>query len=160
MIAATAIAAIIQLRHLRSSNQLAALTECREVIESQRFFAARRFLEVDLSNMMKQPGFVARLKPRIMDDELEPAQFVGNFFENMGAFVKYGIIDKDIACDLWGGAVLSSWRLLFPITRVRREALDPALLENFEFLAVLCEDFVAKHPLGTYPKGMRRMPDA
>ena len=44
VITATAAAAIVQLRHLRSSNQIAALTECCEVIASQRFFAARRYI--------------------------------------------------------------------------------------------------------------------
>ena len=35
VIGATAIAAIIQLRHMRGSNQIIALTECRETLESE-----------------------------------------------------------------------------------------------------------------------------
>ena len=157
VITATAAAAIVQLRHLRSSNQIAGLTECCEVIASQRFFAARRYIEAELPELLKRPDFPVRFKARVLDDEFEPLQFAANFFENMGAFVKYGIIDKDIACDLRGGAVLRSWQVLLPAVRMRREVVSPALWENFEYLAVLCEDLNVKHPAGTYPRSLRRM---
>jgi hypothetical protein len=45
-----------------------------------------------------------------------------------------------------------------PIISIRRRILDaPALLENFEYLAMLCEDFETRHPNGAYPSGARRM---
>jgi len=47
VIAATAFAALVQLRHARSSNQIAAVTEMRETIESERFRAARRFMDAN-----------------------------------------------------------------------------------------------------------------
>ena len=42
VIATTAIAAIVQLRHMRSSDQIAALNELRETIESEHYQAAVR----------------------------------------------------------------------------------------------------------------------
>ena len=38
----------------------------------------------------------------------------------------------------------------------RRSAGD-ALWENFEYLAVLAQDWLAMHPKGTYPAGVRRL---
>jgi hypothetical protein len=161
VIAATAITAVIQLHHLRGSNQIVALTEIREVIESDKFAAARHFIAYDLPDLMKKPGLADDLKTApVFDKRLEPAGFVGDIFENLGGLVKYRIIDPTIACDLWGGVVLSTWTSLLPVTTVRRQHSTrfSALWENFEYLAVLSEDFLARHPAGTYPTRVRRMP--
>jgi hypothetical protein len=159
VIAATAIAAIVQLRHLRSSNQISAISGVQEAMESAEFAAARRFIQNDLPRLMKEPRFAERLANRVMDDELASLNHLSNLFENLGVFCKYGIIDKDVACDLFSGPALSSWNAMAPFIAIRRRVLDaPALLENFEYLAMLCEDFEARHPDGAYPRGARRMP--
>jgi len=49
VIAATAIAAIVQLRHARSSNHIAALNELRETTEVPDFQAALYFVQGELS---------------------------------------------------------------------------------------------------------------
>jgi hypothetical protein len=125
VIAATAFAAIVQLHHLRGSNQIVALTEIREVVESAKFFAARRFLVEELPSLMKEPGFKEGLKAPLFDKRLEPASYIGNIFEGLGTLVKYRIIDRDIACDLWGGVVLSAWAQLLPVTTTRRQRPGP-----------------------------------
>jgi hypothetical protein len=158
VIAATAVAAIIQLRHLRSSNQITAITGVQDTIESAEFAAARRFIQNELPRLMKDPQFASQLENRVLRDELQSVSRVGNVFENLGVFCKYGIIDKEIACDLFSGPILSSWTALAPFFAIRRRVLDaPALFENFEFLAMLAEDFEARHPDGAYPAGARRM---
>ena len=48
VIAASAIAALLQLRHMRGSNQIIALNEVRETIESPAFQAAERFVVQEL----------------------------------------------------------------------------------------------------------------
>jgi hypothetical protein len=160
VIAATAFAAIVQLHHLRGGNQIVALTEMREVVESEKFVAARRFLVDELPSLMKEPGFKEGLMAPLLDKRLEPASYIGNVFENLGTLVKYRIIDRDIACDLWGGVVVTAWASLQPMTVIRRQRAGPwgALWENFEYLAVLSEDFYNSHPQGAYPQGVRRMP--
>jgi hypothetical protein len=159
VISATAVAAIIQLRHLRGSNQLVALNEIGEVVDSKEFAAARQFVQHELPVLMRDPGFAERLRAPLVDDTLHPLSLVGNLFENLGTYVKYGIIDPDIACDVLGGVVLSTWTSLYPVVIIRRQTTEnlSALWENFEYLAVLSEDFAARHPDGAYPKGVRRM---
>jgi hypothetical protein len=162
VIAATAFAAIVQLHHLRGSNQIVALTEIREVVESEKFQAARHFIVDELPILMQEPGIKEGLLAPLMDKRLEPASYIGNVFENLGTLVKYRIIDRDIACDLWGGVVVTAWTSLQPVTAIRRQRPGPwiALWENFEYLAVLSEDFYKSHPQGAYPEGVRRMPQA
>lgn len=156
VIAASALAAVLQLRHTRGSNQIVALTECRETLESDDFQNARQFVTVALPELMKDPEMARKLEFPFFPAELRPASNVANFFESMGAFVRFNIIDRRIACDLWCSVVVSSWNALLPITRIRRK-LDPGIWENFEYLAVLCEEFMERYPT-SYPAQMRRMP--
>lgn len=156
VIAASAIAALLQLRHTRGSNQIIALTECRETLESQAFQDARQFIIASLPALMEDPAIVKALRGPYFPSELRPISFVANFFESMGAFVRHRIIDKEIACDLWCGVVLSMWKAVLPVIRLRRE-LDPGIWENFEYLAVISQRFMETHPT-SYPAGLPRMP--
>lgn len=156
VIAASAMAALLQLRHMRGSNQIIALTECREKLESAEFQDAREFVALKLPELLKDPAVQAKLARSFFPSELRPAGNVANFFESMGAFVRFNIIDRRIACDLWCGVVVGSWNGLLPVIRIRRK-IDPGIWENFEYLAVLSEDFMDRHPT-SFPQHMRRMP--
>lgn len=159
VIAASAIAALMQLRHMRGSNQIQALTECRETLESDRFQEARRFITHRLPALLQDPHMREQFeKAQTFPDELQQISFVANFFESMGAFVRFGIIDRTIACSLWCAVVVSSWDSLLPVTEMRRQT-DAAIWEYFEYLAVLSKRFMEEHPT-TYPRGMERMPAA
>lgn len=158
VIAASAVAALIQLRHMRGSNQIVALTECRETLESPEFREAQRFVSYELPERLKDPH-EARKAARIpFVDEYQAIATVANFFESMGLFVKTGIIDKRIACDFWAYVVLRNWQALLPITSYVRKTLDAqALWENFEYMAALSERYQLEHP-SAYPPGMPHMP--
>jgi hypothetical protein len=52
------------------------------------------------------------------------------------------------------------WDCLKPIVAMRRVATNSAAIyENFEYLAVLEQDFQAKHKGDNYPRGVRRLMD-
>jgi hypothetical protein len=157
VIAATAIAALAQLRHSRGSNQILALTECREVLESEAFAAALVFVRRVLPEKMKDPAIRAKLLTPPLSDELRAINIVGNFFESMGSFVKHDIIDAEIACDLWSGIVSTSWESLTPVLAIMRRSVGPALWENFEYLAFISSSYNKKHPDGTYPRTASRL---
>ena len=156
VIAASAIAALLQLRHMRGGNQIVALTECRETMESREFQEARQFVRTKLPDLLRDPAIVQAIATGPMPLELYSANYIGNFFESMGGFVRFGIIDKTIACDLWCGVVYGSWLSLVPMTRVIRKR-DPGLWENFEYLAVLSKRFMERQPT-SYPARMERLP--
>lgn len=157
VIATTAIAALIQLRHMRSSNQITVLTEVRETLESERFAQARRYILEEVQRLVDDPAGRAKLgAPPPMPADLESIRMLANFFENVGVFVKYGIIDPEIACDMWSSVVLDTWDQLEPVVAIRRMR-NLALWENFEYLAVLSQDYIRKNAAGSYPAGMRRM---
>lgn len=160
VIAASAIAALIQLRHMRGSNQIIALTECRETIESREFSEAQRFVSFELPKRLQQAD--ERLKMAVLpfSGDYEALGSVANFFESMGLFVKTGIIDRRIACDFWSYIVIRNWNALLPITTyVRHTLAAPQLWENFEYLAMLSKRYMDENPQGSYPAGAPRMPE-
>jgi Domain of unknown function (DUF4760) len=158
VIAASAAAALVQLRHMRGSNQIVALTECRETLESPEFREAQRFVSYELPKRLNDPAECRKAAQLPFSGEYEAIGTVANFFESMGLFVKTGIIDKHIACDFWSFVVLRNWNALLPITSyVRDKIAQPALWENFEYMAALSEAYQRDHET-SYPAGMGRMP--
>jgi hypothetical protein len=160
VIAASAIAALVQLRHMRSSNQIVALTECRQTLESPEFREAQKFVSYELPKRLRDPVERVRVAELPFTGEYEAIGTVANFFESMGMFVKKRIIDEQLACDFWCYAVLRNWHALLPVVTYARRKLDvPQLWENFEYMAVLAERFLKTHPEGAFPAGIRRMPE-
>lgn len=158
VIAASAAAALFQLRHMRGSNQIMALNEVRETVESPSFQAAELFI-IQLTKRFDDPAVREALLAPFLTPEFQPVRMVANFFETFGALVKNGIIDEYIACDLWGGVVERNWDALQIITSSRRTARDaPQLWENFEYLATMSKRFLKTYPRGTYPRTMERLP--
>lgn len=157
VILTSAIAALVQLRHMRGSNQIVALTECRETLESPEFRAAQRFVSFELPNRLRDPAEAKRVATIPFSGQYEAIATVANFFESMGLFVKNGIIDKDIACDFWAFVIMRNWDALAPVVEYVRRETAPSLWENFEYMAVIASQYNARHP-SSYPAGWPRMP--
>jgi len=157
VIAATAVAALAQLRHMRSSNQIAALIAMQQTLESERFTGHRRFVVEEIPKLIADPVGRSKLAADVLPADVEAVREVGNFFELMGSFVKLGIIDRALVLDLWDGVVFKTWKRLEPVVMIRRTVSYPGTWVNFEYLAVICEESASKQPGGKYPRGMRRM---
>jgi hypothetical protein len=162
VIAATAIAAIVQLRHARSSNHIAALNELRETQETPEFLAAQHFIQSELSTRLKDPAFRYQIDaPSARTDETRPliakVNTIGNYYEGMGMLVKRGLVDKDIVLEMWCDVISGTWGWLAPVAAVARRTSGDQVWENFEYLTVLAQDWSAAHPRGTYPAGVRRI---
>jgi hypothetical protein len=159
VIAASAMAALFQLRHMRGSNEIAALTELRETIESPQFQARFRELLGPFQDRMNDPAFrrIVMSEKRLSGiEEFQSAINVGNFFENAGVLVKHRIVDADLFCDLWGSNVVGAWSALEHLIANRRLVTGSYLYENFEYLVLVSERFAAKYPNGTLPLRLER----
>jgi len=160
VIASTAIAALIQLRHMRSSNQITALNEFRETLESEYYRDAFERVQQTLPDLLEDPRIRREIvagKALVTIKELVPVRALTNVFELCGAFIKRGIIDPDVVCDLWGDVVLRNWELVAPlVVNLRAARQTDAIWENFEHLAAVCSDFQKAHPHGTVTKRFAR----
>lgn len=160
VIAASAVAALLQIRHMRSGNAISLLTAYNNEFDTQEFQLAFAYVRSEL------PG---RLGDDTVLDELANAPpFVGefaairtiaNFFEDMGAFVLTRLLDPRIVCMLYAENVTSAWKSIAPVAALLRHKLDsPSIWENFEYLAVLSADFIERYPQGLFPQSLKRMP--
>lgn len=160
VIAASAIAALIQLRHMRGSNQIVALNEFREAMESPDIRQAQQFVSFELPERLHDPAERAKITTLPFSGDYERIGTIANLFEGMGNFVRNGIIDRRIACDIWGYVVLRNWNALSPLITYMRRTLElPQLWENFEYLAALSKRYIEERPNGSYPLDVPHMPE-
>ena len=157
VIAITAFAAIRQMSHMRMGNQVALFTAYNTEWDSPEFskaFAVVRTLRAGELNDETLQGFITGSWP----GDLHSIRLIANFFEDLGAFVYSGILSSDIVCTLYSANVMEAWECLSPIVFfVRAGRKSEAIWEYFEYLAVASEDYIAAHPAGSYPAGVRRM---
>lgn len=159
VIAASAGAALMQLRHMRKSNEIDIVERWSEVVASDRFQHARWFVAHDVPALLADPERVRALQWDPFPPELAPVRIICNHFEVVGSFVRFGSVDAFVTCELWAVIVLECWRAIAPITALmRRRYQANGIWENFEYLAVLSEDYLAKHASENYPRSVRRMP--
>jgi hypothetical protein len=167
IIGATAIVALVQLRHLHAGNQINAILNITQVINGPAFRAATDLIGAQLASAAEDPAFrgywiaLSRGATPAVDPkhaDLRAAVVASaNTYEELGVLVRNGIIDKKIFVEGFCSPLLGLWRRLAPLTAFFREAeSDDALWENFEYLAVLSEDWLQEHTT-TYPPDMRRM---
>jgi len=168
IIAATAIAAMVQLRHLRASNQITAMLSIGNQFESAEFRNATTLVRRDLDAALEYPAYreytIAMTRrtripavPKEYDDLFNAASLVGNTFEELGILMKNGIIDRDLFLDRYGWAILQTWnRFQRTVAWARDVSNEPTIWENFEYLTVLAQDF-ARERGSTYPKGVRHL---
>ncbi len=168
VIAATAIAAIVQLKHLRAANQITALLAVRNELDSVDFRRAEVVVREELPAMLADPLYcrfeiaLVRHEVQSKTDERyqrvrESANLIGNTFENIGSMVKNGILDEHLIMDIYCWIVGSYWDNLASLTAMYRVATgQPAIYENFEYLAILSKRYLKAYPQ-TFPAGMERL---
>ena len=158
VITASAIAALLQIRHMRSGNQIAAFNELRETMESTAFRDALHFIRTEAPDRLKDPVILSAIVEGNLSGEYAPIRMVANVYESLGLFVRIGMMDRVIACELWSLIVLDIWNKLRPLTAALRSAYSSAIWINFEYMAALSEQRVAGFHADEYPAGVKRMP--
>lgn len=157
VIAATAVAAMIQLRHLRASNQLSALLEVLEQWNGPELRSAYAAL-YDLPAQIEDPAYTAGLrKPGAVNRSTHTALLVCDFWEQIGSYVKLGLLDEDVLMDVICSQIANTWQRAWPMIKILRERGGSSAYENFEYLAVCGLRWQQRYPDGSYPRRVPRM---
>lgn len=123
IVGATAIAALIQLRHLRAGNQITALLTIGDRLQSERFRDAAYLVSHRLATALEDPTFrtfiIARQRgettPEVAPEYAtinQAALLVGNTYEEIGNLVKNGVIDETLFMDQYCQSIARLWALL------------------------------------------------
>lgn len=156
VITAGSIAAFIQLRHLRKGNQLSGLLSVLELFQQPHFHELINFVRSELPERMKDDGFRASLKQLPVDRRIHPELHVADMYEEIGSYVRGGLIDEDMFLLGHWLNVLLYWSLLEPSMEIVRRH-SPHTFENFEFLAARALIWRERHPQGNYPGTLPRV---
>jgi len=74
-------------------------------------------------------------RPRRKDFEVHQETVVLSFFEEVGTYIKFGLLDPDVIYDYAGPIVQATWERLSGIIALQRAAYGgPELWENYEYL--------------------------
>ncbi|HET9343994.1 MAG TPA: hypothetical protein VFO25_13885 [Candidatus Eremiobacteraceae bacterium] len=158
VIGATAVAAVVQLRHLRASNQLSALLEILDQWNAPALREAYARFHSDLPAKLTDPNFRADYSNEgSMDRSAHPEMLVFDFWEQVGTYAKHGLIDERILLDIISAQVYNAWKRASPAIVLARKTNGGAVAENFEYLAVRAALWNKKYGDGTYPRSLPRM---
>jgi hypothetical protein len=159
VIAATAIAAVIQLRHMRAGNQLNALLTLMQMWDSREMQRHNHYVRTELQEKIKDPAFLKTFELGYMPRADHPELLVADFWEQIGTFMKYGLIDERSWLDIASAQIIRAWHDLEPVMVTARRRTGPAAFENFEYLAVRATLWTTRSPEGYYPRNLPRMAD-
>lgn len=156
VIAATAIAAFVQLRQIRRSNQLAGLQSTFAMLLDPSVRELLNYVRHGLPDRMNDEKFRAGLREIPVDRRAHPELYLCDLYNHVGSFVRNGLIDEDVYLQTEWYNVNLCWSLLRDaIAQVRSNR--PYVFENFEWLAARAQHWRDEHPRGDYPQGERRM---
>jgi len=156
VIFATAIAAIVQLRHMRASNQLqgqiAILSQPFEPVLMESF----EFVTHELAERMKDPAFRRDLETTMpIDRRVHKELRLCDYYERLGSMLKYGLFWEELYFD--NSSPERFWKLVSPGIAIQRRVRGNVLYENFEYLVARSRQWDARHPNGNYPADTPRL---
>jgi len=159
VLGAAASAAFVQLRHMRTNNQLQAILSIGRDFHEERMQHAFAFVQSGLEPAMADAAYRAELARRgFVDARKHPEMEVCNWFDQAGMLVKGGFIDEDVFFEAYAKLVDYCWSVLSPVVAVLRRERGPTQYESFEYLAVRARMWRARYANGTYPRGTPRAP--
>lgn len=160
IIGATAIAALIQLRHIRASNELSAFNEALELWHSPPLQAGFTFIQRELKRKMEDQQFRAELDTDgVVDHAAHPDLYVCDFFDNIGVMVSLGMMREDVILHPAGQLIATLWTTLSPTIAIMRRKRGRQLYVSLEYLATRAIAWQRRYPDGFQAGGWNRLPN-
>jgi len=157
VIIATAIAGLIQLRHLRAQNTLNAELAILKDGGDPHFREWREDVAGELQTKLKDLAFLAEYDVPNVDRSKHPELYACDWFEQIGSYLKYGLLEPDVLLDVTGTSINRLWNQLAPAVERMHLTRGDSLYENFEHWAARGRLWAKAHPGGAYPKNVPRM---
>ena len=157
VIAATAIAAVVQLNHLRTSNQLTGLLSVVGRSEDPQLIEWSNSIKAHVARL-SDPEFRRVLDDNTFDRNDAPWLHLYNWYDYVGSLAKQRLIPVDAVVDVFAFRVVRDWEVGEQLIAICRRKDGPGVWENFEYLVVESKEYIAKNPNGTYPKDKMRLP--
>src|SRR5262249_46188324 len=101
-----------------------------------------RFVFSELAQHMKDDAFrrdVALIG--VSDDRVHKELVVLRYFDRIGAYIRFGLVDREIVYTSYRYRILICWENLSEVVAIHRHIADPHFWENVEFLVNDCAEW-------------------
>lgn len=162
VIGASAVAALVQLRHMRAGNELDALLSLENDFRRHEFQVAIRYVQEQLPQRLADSAYRRELEaPGFVDSSAHPELVVCNWFNEIGTLLKHGLVAEAPFMDLFGRLIVHCWALVASAVAIMRRTRGAAQYHDFEYLAIRAARWLDRYPQGTFPRGIAResLPD-
>lgn len=157
VIGASAIAAVIQLRHMRASNQLDAVLSLERDFRAPELQSAFKYVQSELPEKLRDSAYRRDLTELGFVDPLaHPEVVLCNWFNAMGTLLKHRLVTEETFMDLFGRLIAYYWGALGGVVALMRRKRGNAQYHDFEYLAIRAQHWVESHPHGMFPKNSHR----
>lgn len=142
-----------QLEQLRHATQLDGTMRIFDTLRSENVSQALRFVMAELEDRLKDETYRQEAeKPGGVDSVTHKERIIFTVFEEVGTYVRHGLVNGDVIYDLYSSVIIGCWRRLSPLVGVQRVAFgDDQLWANFEFLCEGAKVWEAAHPGNPVP---------
>ena len=157
VVGGSVIAALVQLRHMRSGNQLQALLSLERDFRGPQLQAALTYVQEHLPQRLEDPAYRRDLDQLgFIDPEVHPEMVACNWLNEMGTLVKRNLVSEGTFMDLFGRLIVHCWKHLSPAIAIMRRKRGQAQYHDFEYLAVRAAAWLQRNPQGTAPRPFAR----
>jgi len=155
-----AVATLVQLRHIRASNDLSTFSEAFELWYSSPVQGGLAFIQRELATKIKDPEFRRELDTAgPVDHSRHPELNVLDFFDNIAIYLVMGNMREDMIMQAAGQLARSLWSTLSPTIAIMRRQRGPQMYAPFEYLVWRAQLWHERYPNGYVPKGFERLPN-
>ncbi len=156
VIGLTAYAAMRQISHLRSGNQVAALLPLTEKYQTPEIQESLDYVVGKLNSDLRDPAVRAGVIARPSSGAARQANKIFNFYESVGALVCARALDLQLVLRYF---TLPSemWEIGGDFIALTRSTRGNEVFENFEALVAMQLAYEKRHGTSLYPRGLPRL---
>lgn len=158
VITATAIAAIVQLRHLRTSNQLAGLLNILGRSEDPIFAEWRDATRKLVRENLPDQEFRRSIEEGTYNRRDASWNHLYNWYDYVGSLVKQGLVPEEAVMDVYSQVLVGDWETGKELIAVARRRSGAGTWENYEYLVWLSKRWLEFHEGSQYPRHAARLP--
>ena len=159
VIGASAVAALVQLRHMRAGNQLEALLSLERDFRATEMQSALAYVQEGLDQNLADPAYRRALETiGFVNATKHPELLVCNWCNELGALLKHRFISEDAFMDLFARLIVHCWTRTTPAIAIMRRSRGNSQYHDFEFVAMRAAAWLNRRPSGSFPRALARTP--
>ena len=143
VIAATAIAAIVQIRQLKLATQLEGFLALHREYASPEMYAVREYVANELPKRLRDEKYRDELEKGGAFTATHPELILGNFWEKVGTLVSTGLLEPSLYLEMGSYRAIEAWDQLANVVELRRRN-EPLQWAGFDHIVKLSREYLER----------------